>query len=585
MHISKIHITNFRNFERLEIETGRNMVIVGENKVGKSNFLFALRLLLDPSLSDLDRFLSLDDFWDGLGNRKLGSTIEVSLELQNIDHSSTTLSILADGLINVETHTAKITYVFKPKDNASLHSINDYEFYIYLGNDPERSISRNFRRSIQMELFHALRDCERELKSTNRTPIKAFLDSAIDTLTEPEKISILSGFEQTQGALSAVPSLTEIEQNINSMLDTIVGNSHVSPVQLKLAPQDISKLVKSLQLLIDSGVRTISQSSTGSSNILFLTLKLLNLQHSMNVGEQDFTFLGIEEPEAHLHPHVQRLLFEYFYNSSANLNTLLTTHSPHIASSAPIESLIVLKERRNQISELTSTQGYSLVNSPLTPDDVDDMSRYLTVTRGEVLFARGVILVEGDAEEFLIPELARKLDYDLDKKGISVCSVAGTNFAPYVKFLRCIGTPFVIITDRDPLDRDIPLGITRIDKLLKLIDSTHATLQSEASIITIGQTKGIFTNNETLETELMSSAPLKAAVCQILLEKHGDRPRVGNTIRLWRDNMSPVDNAALLRYIGEIGKGRFAKKLANALPSNSCPQYITSAIEYVYERT
>ncbi|EMD1177389.1 AAA family ATPase [Vibrio harveyi] len=582
MHIAKVCIENFRNFQLLEINTDRNMVIVGENKVGKSNFLFALRLLLDPSLSEMDRYLSLDDFWDGLGDGKLGSTIKISLEISNIDTSSATLAVLADGMINVDTRTAKITYEFKPKSSSVTNSLNDYEYNIYLGNDSERTISRNFRRCVQMELFHALRDCERELKNTNRTPIKAFLDSVCDSLTAPQKESILSGFAHTQAALNEVPSLGVIESNINNMLETIVGTSHVSPVQLKLAPQDINKLIKSLQLLIDSGVRTISQSSTGSSNILFLTLKLLKLQHSMTIGEQDFTFLAIEEPEAHLHPHVQRLLFEYFYNSPANLNTLVTTHSPHIASSAPIKSLIVLKE--HQIHQVSSTAGYSLANSELSTDDIDDMSRYLTVTRGEVLFARGVILVEGDAEEFLIPELAKKLGFELDKKGISVCSVAGTNFTPYVKFLKSIGTPFTIITDRDPLDRDIPLGITRIDELLSLMDSNHVSDQSEAEIITNGQAYGIFTNNETLEAELISSLPLKLAVCQILLEKHGDRPRVGATIRAWMDGTSAVETAALLRYIGEIGKGRFAKKLSHVLPAHSCPQYIVSAIEYIYAR-
>jgi len=582
VHIAKVCIENFRNFQSLEINTDRNMVIVGENKVGKSNFLFALRLLLDPSLSEMDRYLSLDDFWDGLGDGKLGSTIKISLEISNIDTSSATLAVLADGMINVDTRTAKITYEFKPKSSSVINSLNDYEYNIYLGNDSERTISRNFRRCVQMELFHALRDCERELKNTNRTPIKAFLDSVCDSLTAPQKESILSGFAHTQAALNEVPSLGVIESNINNMLETIVGTSHVSPVQLKLAPQDINKLIKSLQLLIDSGVRTISQSSTGSSNILFLTLKLLKLQHSMTIGEQDFTFLAIEEPEAHLHPHVQRLLFEYFYNSPANLNTLVTTHSPHIASSAPIKSLIVLKE--HQIHQVSSTAGYSLANSELSTDDIDDMSRYLTVTRGEVLFARGVILVEGDAEEFLIPELAKKLGFELDKKGISVCSVAGTNFTPYVKFLKSIGTPFTIITDRDPLDRDIPLGITRIDELLSLMDSNHVSDQSEAEIITNGQAYGIFTNNETLEAELISSLPLKLAVCQILLEKHGDRPRVGATIRAWMDGTSAVETAALLRYIGEIGKGRFAKKLSHVLPAHSCPQYIVSAIEYIYAR-
>jgi putative ATP-dependent endonuclease of OLD family len=40
--------------------------VLGENKVGKTNLLFALRLILDPSLPDSARRLWLDDFWDGL---------------------------------------------------------------------------------------------------------------------------------------------------------------------------------------------------------------------------------------------------------------------------------------------------------------------------------------------------------------------------------------------------------------------------------------------------------------------------------------------------------------------------------------
>lgn len=583
VHISKVRIENFRNFRELEIKTDRNMVIVGENKVGKSNFLFSLRLVLDPSLSDLDRYLSLDDFWDGLGADKLGSTIKISLEISGIDQSPTTLAALADGLIDITTHTAKITYVYQPKSGVMISSLNDYEYNIYLGNTEDIPISRSLRRCIQMELFHALRDCERELSNSKRTPLRTFLEHVGDSLTETQKASILAGFEQTQMALSGVPDLGQIEQSINSMLQTMVGTRHVSPVQLKLAPQDINKLIKSLQLLVDAGTRAINQSSTGSSNILFLTLKLLELQHSMNIGEQEFTFLAIEEPEAHLHPHVQRLLFEYFYNSEANLNTLVTTHSPHIASSAPINSLILLKESMDGV--MLSTKGHSLVNSALSPEDIEDMSRYLTVTRGEVLFARGVILVEGDAEEFLFPELARKLGYELDKKGISICSVAGTNFDPYVKFLLSIGTPFVVITDRDPLDLEVPLGVTRIDKLLDIILQNHTLNGAEATILAQGRVNGIFTNTQTLETELVSSQNMKNIVCDVLLEDHGSRPQVGPIITSWRQNTSSVDMDAMLRYISEIGKGRFAKRLSNRLPEGQCPEYIAAAFEYIYERT
>jgi putative ATP-dependent endonuclease of OLD family len=63
-----------------------------------------------------------------------------------------------------------------------------------------------------------------------------------------------------------------------------------------------------------------------------------------------------------------------------------------------------------------------------TEDEVADLERYLEVTRGEVLFARGVVLVEGNAEEYIIPILANLLGHDFDELGISVCSIAGTHF-------------------------------------------------------------------------------------------------------------------------------------------------------------
>ena len=50
MHLSRIRISNFRNFFELDVELRGNVVVVGENRVGKSNLLYALRLIFDPSL-------------------------------------------------------------------------------------------------------------------------------------------------------------------------------------------------------------------------------------------------------------------------------------------------------------------------------------------------------------------------------------------------------------------------------------------------------------------------------------------------------------------------------------------------------
>lgn len=66
MRLSRIAIKNFRNFKHLDVQLGEHAVVLGENKVGKTNLLFALRLILDPTLSDSQRRLRQEDFWDGL---------------------------------------------------------------------------------------------------------------------------------------------------------------------------------------------------------------------------------------------------------------------------------------------------------------------------------------------------------------------------------------------------------------------------------------------------------------------------------------------------------------------------------------
>ncbi len=55
MRICRIQIVNFRNFHQFDLELSEHAVIVGENKIGKPNLLYALRLILDPSLPDAAR--------------------------------------------------------------------------------------------------------------------------------------------------------------------------------------------------------------------------------------------------------------------------------------------------------------------------------------------------------------------------------------------------------------------------------------------------------------------------------------------------------------------------------------------------
>ncbi len=50
MQIKRIRITNFRNFNEFDVALDGNVVVVGENRIGKSNLLYALRLIFDPTV-------------------------------------------------------------------------------------------------------------------------------------------------------------------------------------------------------------------------------------------------------------------------------------------------------------------------------------------------------------------------------------------------------------------------------------------------------------------------------------------------------------------------------------------------------
>ena len=218
------------------------------------------------------------------------------------------------------------------------------------------------------------------------------------------------------------------------------------------------------------------RASLGTANLIFLALKCLELDRLVAARERDHTFFAVEEPEAHLHPHVQRLVYRFFLENGAlpnagdiapSLTTILTTHSPHVASVSPIRSVVLL--RHDPL--IQATVGVSAATAPLDERDIADLQRYIDVNRAELFFARGVVLVEGEAERFLVPAFATALDMPLDRLGISVCSVGGVNFGPYVKLLspRNLDIPHVVLTDLDPNDDRPAQAVRRISRGVALL--------------------------------------------------------------------------------------------------------------------
>jgi len=608
MWLSRIIIKNFRNFKSLDVRLGKHAVVLGENKVGKTNLLFALRLILDPLLPDSARRLRLDDFWDGLP-RPLTTeeVIEISVQFRGFEKSENLLAVLADHLVKPDPMVARITYRYQPVPGLKKapRSESDYEFVIFGGGRPDNTIGYDLRRWMPLDLFPALRDAEADLARWSRSPLRPLLDRAAQTVDAGALKTIAKEVHKTTSKIASLPELASVVGDVNRQLTTMVGSKHAVETALGFAPTEADRLLRALQLMIDGGKRGVAEASLGSANVLYLALKELEHQYLVDEGERQHTFLAIEEPEAHLHPHLQRLIYRNYLQTREEAEAspearsiLLTTHSPNVASVAPLSNIVVLR----LVPGEKHTIGKSLRGVELEKGEREDLERYIDVTRGELFFSKGVILVEGDAERFLLPTLAKLHDpnLDFDALGITVCSIAGTNFSPYIQLLGPMGLdiPFVVLTDFDPKGEDVSqedadpgdggvgnsYGENRVvNQIMKhVIDAEEWNKLSFEDVLALAGEHGVFLNAFTFEIDLFRAGAEEefAEAIKGLTENTKMHERFDELSA----DPGALDPKQFLKDIDSVGKGRVAQRLASiflAQDSDVCPPYIKAALEYM----
>jgi putative ATP-dependent endonuclease of OLD family len=123
---------------------------------------------------------------------------------------------------------------------------------------------------------------------------------------------------------------------------------------------------------------------------------------------------------------------------------LFTTHSSEFVNRTPLSNIVTVY-RGGAGSRLVQPRL-----ARLAADALVKVQRYLQEDRSDMLFARAVILVEGQAEYYALPAFARTLGLDLDRAGVSVVFVNGIgNFPTYHEILAAFHIPHVILMDGD----------------------------------------------------------------------------------------------------------------------------------------
>lgn len=662
LYISRVTIKNYRNFKDVDVSLDHKQVIIGENNIGKTNFLRALQLVLDPSFSDEDRYLEEHDFYDGLENPiENKEIIEIKIYISNYINNKNILAQLSDATVkDNDEEKLLITYKYFPIENEEV----EYQYIIFKGQDESKRFTYEDRKFINLKIIKALRDVEGEMKNTRTSPVNRLLKSY--SINKDELKDIAEKLGDSSSDVLDLDEIVDLGKNINNRFTSILGMASNFNISLKTVDVDPNKLLTSLKILLSN--RNTSEISLGLNNILYISLVLLLLQDNTvptylkkskfeelrakkdseildsayeindkcNYFIKDnldaitkeslykfmdthdpkcdgVTILAIEEPEAHLHPTYQRLIYKDVIQNSNN-SVLLTTHSTHITSIAPIESIVHLHNNKDGGTEINSTTELNLLS-----DELLDVKRYVDVKRGEIYLGKGVILVEGIAEEYLVPRFAELMGKPLDEKGIIVCNVNSTNFKPYVKLLMKLKIPFVVITDGDFFYECVSakgeitkkfhvkynkadlrkfgfLGCSIIEKIILDLDiiknNDIPAIKSNNILSFFQQTKifnnlGFFIGPYTFEIDMMkgcaSDSAAQAIICDVFnsLTDGGDRQKEN-----FKNELESGDYWSCLRKIesNSIGKGRFSQVMSSKCNEKHIPKYIKSAINDIYRK-
>lgn len=228
------------------------------------------------------------------------------------------------------------------------------------------------------------------------------------------------------------------------------GLASISPqqkqVRLQLAaglPTLREIIAQSFLSIDDSGVElAVDQHGLGMQRSLVVSI-LRTWCDYVRKDRRDYLF-AIEEPEIYLHPHANRVLLNLLAEIAGHDQVLFTTHSAEFVNHTPLTNIITVYR---------DAGGSRVVQPKLTqfaPDTLVKVQRYLQEDRSDMLFARAVILVEGQAEYYALPAFARTLGLDLDQAGVSVVFVNGIgNFPTYHAILAAFHIPHVILMDGD----------------------------------------------------------------------------------------------------------------------------------------
>ena len=418
MLLKKLYIKGFRNFREVSVNFNEHSLMIGANDVGKTNLIYALRLLLDRSFSDYDYELAESDFFAYEDTHVIVIRAYIDSITEDCVIARLPGKISNDGKLVLQytatINNGKVEYQFFCGKSDSVEDLKEIDNPFY-------------RKYLNLKYISSRREFWSYINKTKKELLLQAKGSRTEEVVKADDVLYDEIEQKLQEVDAKIPQLSYVKNatsHLNEELDKLSIHNREQQIVFDTASTDVDRVIQNVSVTSKYGDKKMIIGGEGRVNQIYLSLWASQNQHTETSNE--VSIICVEEPEAYLHPHQQRELAAYLGRTLQG-QVILTSHSPYIVSEFTPNSIIRLYKEDTH-DTLVASDGCS----EEIAEGIEDFGYRMSVIPAEAFFSDCVILVEGPSEMVFYKTLAKQIGIELDRLNISVLSVDGVSFPTYM---------------------------------------------------------------------------------------------------------------------------------------------------------